>query len=67
MWLRAHLHQAMSTWPGARLHSPLCKLSLATRVTLVEARELLGSFDASLREYAARKLIQGGVLLRKVC
>eukprot|EP00198_Chlamydomonas_reinhardtii_P009564 XP_001698901.1 mitochondrial type-II NADH dehydrogenase [Chlamydomonas reinhardtii] len=35
------------------------------RVTLVEARELLGSFDASLREYAARKLIQGGVLLRK--
>ncbi|PNW72560.1 hypothetical protein CHLRE_16g691552v5 [Chlamydomonas reinhardtii] len=37
----------------------------AMRVTLVEARELLGSFDASLREYAARKLIQGGVLLRK--
>ncbi|GLC44559.1 hypothetical protein PLESTB_000059900 [Pleodorina starrii] len=35
------------------------------RVTLVEARELLGSFDASLREYAARKLIRQGVVLRK--
>ncbi|KAG2422820.1 hypothetical protein HXX76_015764 [Chlamydomonas incerta] len=37
----------------------------AMRVTLVEARELLGSFDASLREYAARKLIRRGVVLRK--
>ncbi|GIL54148.1 hypothetical protein Vafri_9702 [Volvox africanus] len=35
------------------------------RVTLVEARELLGSFDASLREYAARKLIRRGVVLKK--
>ncbi|EFJ46064.1 hypothetical protein VOLCADRAFT_63040, partial [Volvox carteri f. nagariensis] len=39
--------------------------SRAMRVTLVEARELLGSFDASLREYAARKLIRRGVVLRK--
>jgi len=37
----------------------------AMRVTVVEAREVLGSFDASLREYAARKLIRSGVNLRK--
>eukprot|EP00955_Chlamydomonas_euryale_P091392 364617-Chlamydomonas_euryale.AAC.3 len=37
----------------------------ARRVTLVEAREVLGSFDSSLREYAARKLIKLGVELRK--
>lgn len=36
------------------------------RVTLVEAKELLGSFDGSLREYAARKLVKQGILLRKV-
>jgi len=35
------------------------------RVTLIEAKEVLGSFDASLREYAARKLIRRGVQLRK--
>ncbi|GFR52047.1 hypothetical protein Agub_g14566, partial [Astrephomene gubernaculifera] len=37
----------------------------AMRITLVEARELLGTFDASLREYAARKLMRRGVALRK--
>lgn len=37
----------------------------AMRVTLIEAKELLGSFDASLREYAARKLTRQGVKLRK--
>ncbi|GFH22073.1 pyr_redox_2 domain-containing protein, partial [Haematococcus lacustris] len=37
----------------------------AMRITLVEAREVLGSFDPSLREYAARKLVQRGVQLRK--
>ena len=37
----------------------------AMRVTLIEAREVLGSFDRSLREYAAQKLIQRGVELRK--
>lgn len=36
------------------------------RVTLIEAKELLGSFDASLREYAARKLTRQGIKLRKV-
>ena len=34
-------------------------------MTLIEAKELLGSFDTSLREYAARKLIKRGVILRK--
>jgi hypothetical protein len=36
------------------------------RVTVVEAKELLGTFDGSLREYAARKLVAQGVKLRKV-
>lgn len=35
------------------------------RVTLIEAKELLGSFDGALREYAARKLTRQGVILRK--
>lgn len=34
-------------------------------MTLIEGKEILGSFDASLREYAARKLIKQGVQLRK--
>lgn len=33
------------------------------RVTLVEAAEVLGSFDARIREYAARKLHKQGVIL----
>uniref|UniRef100_A0A383VNM9 NADH:ubiquinone reductase (non-electrogenic) n=1 Tax=Tetradesmus obliquus TaxID=3088 RepID=A0A383VNM9_TETOB len=37
----------------------------AMRVTVVEAKELLGTFDGSLREYAARKLVAQGVKLRK--
>lgn len=37
------------------------------RVSLIEPRELLGSFEARLREYAASKLARGGVqLLRGV-
>jgi hypothetical protein len=35
-------------------------------VTVIEARELLGTFDTSLREYAARKLVSRGVRLRRV-
>lgn len=35
-------------------------------MTVVEAKELLGTFDGSLREYAARKLVSRGVKLRKV-
>lgn len=35
------------------------------RITLIEANELLGSFDARLREYAARKLVESGVHLVK--
>lgn len=37
----------------------------AMRITLIEAREVLGSFDTRLREYAAQKLVRQGVLLRK--
>eukprot|EP00877_Chromochloris_zofingiensis_P007537 jgi/Chrzof1/3036/Cz12g09060.t1 len=37
----------------------------AMRITLVEARELLGNFDVNLREYAARKLVNRGVRLKK--
>ena len=35
------------------------------KVTLIEANELLGSFDGSLRKYAASKLTQGGVNIVK--
>jgi NADH:ubiquinone reductase (non-electrogenic) len=35
------------------------------RITLIEANELLGSFDARLREYAVRKLVKEGVHLVK--
>ncbi|KAL4457622.1 hypothetical protein ABPG75_012487 [Micractinium tetrahymenae] len=35
------------------------------RITMVEANELLGSFDSRLREYAARRLTQEGVQLVK--
>ena len=41
-------------------HQCLC------RVTLVEAQELLGSFDGRLRQYAARKLTRAGVHLVQV-
>lgn len=40
-------------------------LVYAVRVTVIEAKELLGTFDGSLREYAARKLVAQGVKLRK--
>ena len=37
------------------------------RVTLIEAQQLLGTFDAPLREYAANRLNKQGVHLLKVC
>lgn len=37
-----------------------------TRVTLIEGRDILGSFDVTLREYAARHLTRQGVKLVKV-
>lgn len=43
-----------------------CCVSLHCRVTVIEAKELLGTFDGSLREYAARKLVSQGVKLRRV-
>jgi NADH:ubiquinone reductase (non-electrogenic) len=44
-----------------------CFLSTAAppQITLIEANELLGSFDARLREYAARNLVKAGVQLLK--
>lgn len=39
---------------------------LVCRVTLIEAQQLLGTFDAPLREYAANKLNKQGVHLLKV-
>ena len=36
--------------------------TLHHRVTIIEARELLGTFDGSLREYAARQLVAQGVV-----
>jgi len=33
-----------------------CTFMIPPQVTIIEANELLGSFDASLREYTARKL-----------
>jgi NADH:ubiquinone reductase (non-electrogenic) len=50
----------------AYLLAMLCFVSSPCRVTVVEAKELLGTFDGSLREYAARKLVAQGVKLRKV-
>lgn len=44
----------------------LCFPVLPCRVTVIEAKELLGTFDGSLREYAARKLVSQGVKLRRV-
>ena len=38
----------------------------ADRVTLVEANEVLGTFDVRLREYAAKKLHKAGVHLMQV-
>jgi NADH:ubiquinone reductase (non-electrogenic) len=43
----------------------MCSLRMH-RVTVIEAKELLGTFDGSLREYAARKLVAQGVKLRRV-
>ena len=50
-------------------HPPGCGQPLPParlfRVTLIEGKEILGSFDASLREYAARALVRSGVQLLK--
>ena len=47
-------------------HRPL-ERQVNDRVILIEAQEVLGSFDTSLREYAAQKLTRQGVHLVKVC
>lgn len=43
------------------------ELSRDMKVTLVEANEILASFDVSLREYTAQHLQRSGVKLVKVC
>ena len=50
---------------GLRLS--LCLNLNLCRVTLIEAQQVLGTFDAPLREYAANKLHKQGVHLVKVC
>ena len=53
---------------GSFLYSLRLNLSLdLCRVTLIEAQQVLGTFDAPLREYAANKLHKQGVHLVKVC
>lgn len=39
------------------------ELPFNLQVTVIEANELMGMFDASLREYAARALVSAGVHL----
>lgn len=34
-------------------------------MTVIEANELMGMFDAGLREYAARQLVEAGVHLMR--
>ena len=46
------------------LHTVLSSRSPA-RVVVIEASQLLGSFDRRLRQYAANKLIKSGVTLRR--
>lgn len=64
-WSTRHL---VTEW-CVLLASTLCCAAvccLTFRVTVIEAKELLGTFDGSLREYAARKLVAQGVKLRRV-
>ena len=45
---------------------PVTEDACVPRVTLVEAVELLGSFDERLREYAAQRLSMRGIKIVKV-
>lgn len=60
MW-GAGLHLAFKEAPRASSPLDCC----CHQVTLIEADQLLGSFDARLREYAARKLVAAGVHLTR--
>ena len=55
-------HRPAPTPPGCGQPLPPARLF---RVTLIEGKEILGSFDASLREYAALALVRSGVQLVK--
>lgn len=50
----------------AKHFCPSCTELVPFRVTLIEAQQVLGTFDAPLREYAANKLNNQGVHLMKV-
>lgn len=51
---------------GERIaHHAHVLLRQCCRVVVVEASQLLGSFDRRLRQYAANKLIKAGVSLRR--
>ena len=54
------IHVLLSSQHDAKTSQLVC------RVTLIEAQQLLGTFDAPLREYAANKLNKQGVHLLKV-
>ena len=47
------------------MYQSVVNMLCTTRVMVVEASQLLGSFDKRLRQYAARKLIKAGVNLRR--
>ncbi len=75
---RVHGSMSLSGWSGPHLKADHSLTNPCTgafapyivfhtpSVTLIEAKELLGSFDLRLREYAARKLTSRGVQLLKV-
>lgn len=50
-----------SSLPHTRAHAHTHTL----QVTVIEANELMGMFDAGLREYAARQLVEAGVHLMR--
>jgi NADH:ubiquinone reductase (non-electrogenic) len=44
---------------------PARALCAGCRISIIEAREVLGSFNARLREYAVKRLTSGGVAFVK--
>lgn len=66
--VRVHVHVCHACiCPGTNCTAACLLIPLPiARVTVIEAKELLGTFDGSLREYAARKLVAQGVKLRRV-
>ena len=60
-------HNKLCTDVWRYVHTELCMPIGGVRaVTLVEGRDILGSFNIKLREYAARHLTRNGVKLVRV-